>query len=99
MKWLASKTFFGLVTALGILNSAHAVECTDPAWTRAITQAMGRLPAAGECNVKLYGQARTHQERVDAVRKVLGEMQMAGTNQIPTQKLPLKSASPAVRGK
>jgi len=98
MHRFARPTVFGLVTALGLLSGAHAVECADPAWTLAITQAMGRAPEAGECNAKLYGRAHTHQARVDAVRKVLGAMQLAGTNQVPTQKLPLKSVSPSVRG-
>lgn len=86
-----------IVCAVGVLaslalNSAHAVECADPALTRAITQAMGRSPKAGECNPKLYAEARTDKERIDVVRKTLGALhERNGTDALASQKLPLKS--------
>lgn len=72
------------------LAQAHAVECLDPAWTAAITQATGRAPAAGECNPRLYGPASTHEERVAAVRRTHKALQEQGAHRVPTQKLPLR---------
>lgn len=71
-------------------GQAHAVQCVDPAWTRAITEAMGRAPAAGECNTRLYGPTATHEERVAAVRRTLPALAAQGAHQVPTQKLPLR---------
>lgn len=79
-----------LLSLSATLGEAHAVECLDPAWTAAITQATGRAPAAGECNPRLYGPASTHEERVAAVRRTLKALEEQGAHRVPTQKLPLR---------
>jgi hypothetical protein len=72
---------------------AHAVECLDPALTRVITRAMGRVPQAGECNAKLYGTLPAD-EAVGSqyVKEVLTAVYGAGTAKPAqaTQKLPLR---------
>lgn len=70
---------------------AQAMSCGDPAWTHAITEAMGRPPHKGECNTRLYGTPHTHEERVAVIRKVLGEIYRScgGDVEWITQKLPL----------
>ena len=76
--------------ALCPLFASSAMACTDSNWTKAITEAMGRAPKAGECNVKLYGEATTHGERVIAVRKTLNQIYAVTPQGVATQKLPLK---------
>lgn len=84
--------------ALGLtLLNAQAVECLDPGLTRAIKEATGRAPKAGECNPKLYAQADTHEARVDAVRKTLSQLADRGRLSVPTQKLPLRPAEGGAR--
>lgn len=82
-----------LATALMLSTTpAWAGSCDDPQWTRAITEAMGRAPKAGECNASLYGKPAGHAERVIAVRKTLTHLyrDCYGTENVPTQKLPLR---------
>lgn len=85
---------FLVAVAISVVTiaNAHAVECLDPVWTRAITEAMDRAPKAGECNVNLYGKANTHEERVQAARKTLTVLYASrGSDTAATQKLPLHS--------
>lgn len=75
------------------VGSAQAIECQDPAWTKAISEAMGRAPKAGECNPHLYGAAGTHEDKVRVAKEVLGQIyQRRGTSDVPTQQLPLTAS-------
>lgn len=81
---------------------AHAVECLDPALTRAITHAMGRAPQAGECNAKLYGVLPADEEVVSQrVKEVLTAVYGTGTDKPAqaTQKLPLRKKMSANPGR
>jgi hypothetical protein len=80
-----------LVYCMTSHGDAGAGTCGDPSWTRAITEAMGRMPKTGECNPRLYGDLHGHEERVFAVRSILREIYLSCGGQIEwtTQKLPL----------
>ncbi len=89
----SSRQMLGVVAIMAAtMSCAQAVECIDPAWTRAITEAMGRAPKAGECNTKLYGQSHSPEERVQVIRIALASQyaRRGGDNTV-TQKLPLSA--------
>lgn len=85
------KSLAGIAIFVYSITAAHALECVDPALTKAISEAMARAPQAGECNANLYANASTHEQRVTAVKKVLVTIHISGANNIPTQRLPLRS--------